>query len=122
VFFPTKCLDIAPRGHRQKDISEGQTFAKKVGEPILPDFLSIVDDPTEKKEGHEDLLGYYRFDDEGVSTHEVVLVDHGVLKNFEMSRSPLAGFSSFERARTAAVGSDAGFAAGKFDCEEQHRR
>ena len=79
-------------GHRQKDISEGQTFAKKVGEPILPEFLSIVDDPTEKKEGHEDLLGYYRFDDEGVSTHEVVLVDHGVLKNFEMSRSPLADF------------------------------
>jgi len=79
-------------GHRQKDISEGQTFAKKVGEPILPDFLSIVDDPTEKKEGREDLLGYYRFDDEGVSTHEVVLVDHGVLKNFEMSRSPLADF------------------------------
>jgi TldD protein len=79
-------------GHRQKDISEGQTFAKKVGEPILPDFLSIVDDPTEKKEGHEDLLGYYRFDDEGVSSHEVILVDHGVLKNFEMSRSPLADF------------------------------
>jgi predicted Zn-dependent protease len=79
-------------GHRQKDISEGQTFAKKVGEPILPDFLSIVDDPTEKREGHEDLLGYYRFDDEGVSSHEVVLVDHGVLKNFEMSRSPLADF------------------------------
>lgn len=79
-------------GHRQKDIAEGQTFAKKVGEPILPDFLSIVDDPTEKKLGHEDLLGYYRFDDEGVSSHEVVLVDHGVLKNFEMSRSPLADF------------------------------
>ena len=79
-------------GHRQKDISEGQTFAKKVGEPILPDFLSIVDDPTEKKEGREDLLGYYRFDDEGVSSHEVILVDRGVLKNFEMSRSPLADF------------------------------
>ena len=79
-------------GHRQKDISEGQTFAKKVGEPILPDFLSIVDDPTLKKLGKEDLLGYYRFDDEGVSTHELMLVDHGVLKAFEMSRSPLADF------------------------------
>src|SRR5206468_12269040 len=76
----------------QKDISEGQTFAKKVGEVILPDFLSIVDDPTLRKLGQEDLLGYYRFDDEGVSSHEVVLVDHGVLKNFEMSRSPLADF------------------------------
>jgi TldD protein len=79
-------------GHRQKDISEGQTFAKKVGEPILPDFLSIVDDPTLRRLGQEDLLGYYRFDDEGVSSHEVILVDHGVLKNFEMSRSPLADF------------------------------
>jgi TldD protein len=79
-------------GHRQKDITEGQTFAKKVGEPILPDFLSVVDDPTLKKLGKEDLLGYYRFDDEGVSSHEVILVDHGVLKNFEMSRSPLADF------------------------------
>jgi len=79
-------------GHRQKDITEGQTFAKKVGEPILPDFLSIVDDPTLKKLGKEDLLGFYRFDDEGVSSHEVILVDHVVLKNFEMSRSPLADF------------------------------
>ena len=79
-------------GHRQKDITEGQTFAKKVGEPILPDFLSIVDDPTLSKLGKADLLGYYRFDDEGVSSHEVILVDHGVLKNFEMSRSPLVDF------------------------------
>jgi predicted Zn-dependent protease len=79
-------------GHRQKDISEGQTFAKKVGEQILPDFLSIVDDPTQKKLSGEDLLGYYRFDDEGVSSHEVILVDRGVLKSFEMSRSPLVDF------------------------------
>ena len=76
-------------GHRQKDISEGQTFAKKVGEQILPDFLSIVDDATMKKLGNEDLLGYYQFDDEGVKAQKVTLVDHGVLKTFEMSRSPL---------------------------------
>ena len=79
-------------GHRQKDVNEGQTFAKKVGEPILPEFLSIVDDPTMKKLGNQDLLGYYQFDDEGVTAQHVTLVDHGVLKNFEMSRSPLVGF------------------------------
>jgi predicted Zn-dependent protease len=79
-------------GHRQKDVNEGQTFAKMVGEPILPDFLSVVDDTTMKKLGKEDLLGYYQFDDEGVAAQRVVLVDHGVLKNFEMSRSPLANF------------------------------
>jgi TldD protein len=79
-------------GHRQKDVNEGQTFAKKVGEPILPSFLSIVDDPTMKKLGKQDLLGYFQFDDESVAGERVVLVDHGVLKSFEMSRSPLAGF------------------------------
>jgi TldD protein len=79
-------------GHRQKDVAEGQTFAKKVGEQILPDFLSIVDDTTMKKLGPTDLLGYYQYDDEGVKAHRVTLVDHGVLKDFEMSRSPLVGF------------------------------
>jgi len=79
-------------GHRQKDVTEGQTFSKKVGESILPDFLSITDDATMKQLGGEDLLGYYQFDDEGVPAQRVTLVDHGVLKNFEMSRSPLADF------------------------------
>ena len=79
-------------GHRQKDVNEGQTFAKKVDEMILPDFLTVVDDTTMKKLGNQDLLGYYQFDDEGVAAQRVLLVDHGVLKNFEMSRSPLVGF------------------------------
>ena len=79
-------------GHRQKDVTEGQTFSKKVGEEILPPFLSITDDTTMKKLDGQDLLGYYQFDDEGVPAQKVTLVDHGVLKNFEMSRSPLVGF------------------------------
>ena len=81
-------------GHRQKDVTEGQTFSKKVDEKILPDFLSIADDATMKKLGGEDLLGYYPFDDEGVPAQRVTLVDRGVLKNFEMSRSPLVDFPS----------------------------
>jgi TldD protein len=79
-------------GFRQKDINEGQTFARKVGEPILPSFLSIVDDPTEAKLGSNVLLGYYPFDDEGVAAQRVTLVDKGVLRNFEMSRQPILGF------------------------------
>lgn len=79
-------------GFRQKDINEGQTFARKVGQPILPNFLSIVDDPTSAKLGNEVLLGYYPYDDEGVAAQRVTLVDHGVLKNFEMSRQPILGF------------------------------
>jgi TldD protein len=76
-------------GFRQKDISEGQTFTSKIGEKILPDFISIKDDPTEASLGGQMLLGYYPFDDEGVPGTDVSLVDHGVLKTFLMSRSPL---------------------------------
>jgi predicted Zn-dependent protease len=79
-------------GFRQKDINEGQTFARKVGEQILPSFLSIYDDPTAKTLDKQMLLGYYPFDDEGVPAERVTLVDKGVLKNFEMSRQPLTGF------------------------------
>ncbi|MHC4080410.1 MAG: TldD/PmbA family protein [Planctomycetota bacterium] len=80
-------------GHRQKDVEEGQTFTKMVGQPILPDFLSVTDDPTRARLGDEDLRGFYRFDDEGMPATRVELVTNGVLQTFLMSRSPVAGFS-----------------------------
>jgi predicted Zn-dependent protease len=79
-------------GHRQKDEDEGQTFTSKVGETILPGFLSVVDDPTLARFAGEDLNGHYVVDDEGVAAERVNLVDHGVLRNFLMSRTPIAGF------------------------------
>lgn len=76
-------------GFRQKDINEGQTFTSKIGEQILPEFISIKDDPTEARLAGQMLLGNYRYDDEGAPAEDVQLVDHGVLKTFLMSRSPL---------------------------------
>ena len=80
-------------GFRQKDSNEGQTFARKVGEAIMPSFITVVDDPTESKLGSNVLLGFYPFDDEGVAAQRVTLVDKGVLRGFEMSRQPLIGFA-----------------------------
>jgi TldD protein len=79
-------------GHRQKDESEGQTFTKSVGKPVLPDFLSVIFDPTRKQFGDVMLNGYYDYDDEGVKARPVTVVDKGILKTFLMSRSPVAGF------------------------------
>jgi TldD protein len=93
-------------GHRQKDQNEGQTFANKVNEPILPSFLSVVDDATMKKLGNQELLGYYQYDDEGVAGQRVVLVDHGVLKGFEMSRSPLKDFPTSNGHGRRQLGAD----------------
>ena len=79
-------------GHRQKDEEEGQTFTKKINKPVLPDFISVYDDPTKKRSGENDLSGHYIYDDEGVKAQRVTVVENGVLKNFLMSRSPVVGF------------------------------
>ncbi|HLI85251.1 MAG TPA: metallopeptidase TldD-related protein [Bryobacteraceae bacterium] len=78
-------------GHRQKDETEGQTFTKSIGFKVLPDFLSVVFDPTRRKIGGIDLNGWYEYDDEGVKARPVTAVENGVLKTFLMSRSPIQG-------------------------------
>jgi hypothetical protein len=86
-------------GHRQKDEDEGQTFTDKVGQSILPSFLSVYDDPTREKWGDVDLAGSYPYDDEGVAAMRTSLVDNGVLKGFLMSREPIKGFDHSNVAR-----------------------
>jgi predicted Zn-dependent protease len=79
-------------GHRQRDEREGQTFANSIGEKVLPEFITVLSDPTVRSLGGTDLHGWYKFDDEGVPARPVVVVDQGVLRNFLMSRMPLPGF------------------------------
>ena len=79
-------------GHRQKKESEGQTFKKKVGERILPETMSVIARPGQKKLGEQDLNGYYLFDDEGIKGEEVKIIKNGVLNNFLMSRIPFENF------------------------------
>lgn len=75
-------------GHRLKRVDNAQTFRERVGEPILPTFLSVVDDPTLARAASTDLRGFYAYDNQGVAAERVVLVDHGVLQGFLQSRSP----------------------------------
>jgi TldD protein len=92
VFFH-EVLGHRLEGHRQRDENEGQTFTKKVGQLVLPSFLTVVDDPTMKDLQGVPLGGHYEFDDEGVPAERVVAVENGVLKNFLMSRMPITGFT-----------------------------
>ena len=79
-------------GHRQKDETEGQTFAKSVGTKVLPEFISVIFDPTRRQFDGTDLNGFYLYDDEGVKARPVIVVENGVLKSFLLSRSPVRGF------------------------------
>ena len=78
-------------GERQNDDKDGHTFKGQVGKPILPAFLSIVDDPTQRAAGPVSLNGFYRFDEQGVPGQRTTLVDKGVLKTFLLSRAPVQG-------------------------------
>jgi len=79
-------------GQRQKNEDEAQTFKKKINQPVLPEFLSVYSDPTLRALGKTELIGYYPFDDEGVRSRRVTIVQNGVLKEFLMSRTPISGF------------------------------
>ncbi len=79
-------------GERQIDDKDGQTFKEKVGEKIIPPFLSIIDDSTMKAYNGINLLGYYPFDDQGIPGQRVLLAENGVLKSFLLSRTPINGF------------------------------
>jgi predicted Zn-dependent protease len=91
VFFH-EILGHRLEGHRQKLEREGQTFTKMVGQEVVADFISVYDDPTQQRFREQFLRGYYRFDDEGVASRRVTLIQDGVLKGFLMSRSPIANF------------------------------
>jgi TldD protein len=91
VFFH-EVLGHRMEGHRQRDEEEGQTFTKKVGQEVLPKFLTVVDDPTLVEINGVKLAGTYQFDNEGTPAQRVVVIQDGVLKNFLMSRMPIKGF------------------------------
>jgi TldD protein len=92
VFFH-EVLGHRLEGHRQRGEQEGQTFTKKVNQQVLPQFLSVVDDPTLHNLNGTDLGGWYQYDDEGMPAERVEVIRDGVLKNFLMSRMPVKGFA-----------------------------
>jgi len=80
-------------GERQNDDHDGHTFKGQIGKPILPAFLTIIDDPTRTKLGATTLNGFYDFDDQGVPAQKTVLVKNGMLNTFLLSRAPVQGFT-----------------------------
>jgi predicted Zn-dependent protease len=61
---------------------------------VLPDFLSVVDDPTPTSYGGKPLLGHYEVDNEGVQALRVLAVDKGNLMNYLWGRQPIRDFPS----------------------------
>ena len=62
--------------------------SEHLGQHLLPNFISVVDDPTATEFKGQHLLDSYAVDDEGVKAQRVSLVEKGFLKTFCMTRTP----------------------------------
>ncbi|MBZ5641576.1 MAG: peptidase U62 [Acidobacteriia bacterium] len=87
-------------------------FASSYRARVLPDFLSVVDDPTMETFSGHSLAGRYKVDDEGVPVSPVSVVDKGILVNYLMGRLPIRDFPSSNGHGRASGGGTTGPAPG----------
>ena len=64
-------------------------FEGRLGSRVVPDWMDVVDDPTQTTWQGKALLGSYKFDFEGVRPQAVSLIEKGVLKGFLSTRQPV---------------------------------
>jgi predicted Zn-dependent protease len=69
-------------------------FATSFKTRVLPNFLSVIDDPTLHDFQGKSLVGTYEVDDDGVKAQPVTLVDNGTLINYLVGRQPIRDFPS----------------------------
>jgi TldD protein len=80
--------------------------------PVLPAFLTVVDDPGLKTFEGESLVGAYAVDDEGVPVEPVTIVDKGKLVDYLIGREPVKDFPESNGHGRAAPGQAAHSRAG----------
>lgn len=66
----------------------------RIGSRILPEFLSVVDDPTQTAFKGSPLFGQYEVDDEGVVPKALTIVEKGKLQSLLLTRQPVKGFDN----------------------------
>lgn len=67
------------------------SFQDKLGGRVLPDFLSVADDPTASGYGNAPLVASFAVDDDGVPARRKLLVENGMLKTLLSTHDPVSG-------------------------------
>ena len=76
-YFFTKFWASWVEADRQKRDEDGKTLTDKIDQPIFPNFISVIDDPTLSKWEEQPLNGYYLYDDEGSKAQKVTVIENG---------------------------------------------
>jgi predicted Zn-dependent protease len=71
--------------------ASGSSLLNKIGMRVLPEFLSVTDNPQLTQAEGKPLFGNYKFDEEGVPSQQTVLISNGSLKTLLTSRAPARG-------------------------------
>jgi TldD protein len=79
-------------------------FAASYKSRVLPDFLTVIDDPNMKTYLGQTLVGAYEIDEEGVRAATVPLVRSGELINYLLGREPIRDFPESNGHGRAAPG------------------
>ena len=88
---------IAPNilGRKPAPGSPARTLGEYAGSyksRVLPDFISVTDDPTASTAQGRSLMGTYAVDDEGVRGQAVTVIDKGELVSYLLGRQPIRDF------------------------------
>ena len=76
-------------------------FLDRVGARVLPESLTVVDNPLiAEYQGHH-MAAQSKMDEDGMLSREVHLIDNGSLKTLLMSRDPVRGFEHTTGSRHA---------------------
>jgi predicted Zn-dependent protease len=78
-------------GYQQNASQAENPFIDKIGARVLPEFLTVTDNPTLPEYQGRELGGWCRVDDDGIPTRQTTLVEKGILKTLLMSRDPVRG-------------------------------
>jgi TldD protein len=79
-------------------------FSSNYKSRVLPNFMTVTDDPTLKSFGGVTLVGNYVFDDEGVRVAPVEVIKEGILANYLVGRMPIRDFPASNGHGRAAPG------------------
>ncbi len=80
-------------------------FATSYKSRVLPNFLTLVDDPTMKDFQGKSVVGNYAVDSEGVKSQAVNIIENGMLTNYLVGRQPIRDFLASNGHGRAAPGS-----------------
>lgn len=89
LFVPNVEADRPEMGTTARTVG---AFQSSYHSRVLPEMLSVVDDPSLRTFQGKQLLGSFTVDDEGIPAQAVTIVKKGKLENYLVGRAPVKDF------------------------------